>query len=197
MNKRIPILGTSFLLLVALITLVSVWLNRATTDDDEITAVNEPAEILKIDDGWGKVTHSAYGISIELPENWKTNIYESGEGAIEANYQLGETSASVLVYKFMDDSGRGIEDIKTQLAKIFNVSEIEVSEVAGLSYVGQDSDEDVGGGGVETESYVVGRSFVLGENILDTKCVISGPEYANLISECNRIVESMTFMRND
>ena len=168
-----------------------------TGGDDQVAITEGPAEIFKIDGGWGEVTHSAYGISIELPENWETSIYESGEGAIEANYQLGETSASVLAYKFTDDSGRGIEDIKTQLAETFNVSEIEVSGVVGLSYTGQDSDEDIGGGGVEAESYIVGRAFVLEVGMLDVKCVISGPDYANLISECNRIVESMTFINND
>jgi len=180
--------SVTFLVMVGLITLVLLLANRGGSE--------EPAQVSKVDNNWKTIDHPAYGISFSTPIGLQVSVLDSGFGSIVGSLMDGNTVLLLNIHRLTDKS---IVDLRTLVGSEsdWSISEIVKGKVKGIKYAGRQLVDDAHEEDVEAEeyvlsdSYVVGIKLLLGGNVLSAECSVAGPSYADSISICNRVIDSI------
>lgn len=144
------------------------------------------------------VRQSLYGVSVEIPVDWRVVAFSDGRGGVEAYGSSNSVDAQVSLYKIPNVSGLSPDEIVQASEGQENISRINSGSVAGIEQVTKVLSEDVperpeSVDGVIEESYLLIRKFFIGDSIVSVSCALVGAGYTDLIPVCREIVQSVAF----
>ena len=201
--------GTKIITVAALLLLLvlgtSISIRVRTGENSVLGKKRNQVEITTSESGRTSVRYKEDGITYTFPSKWSPMYWNSVDKGFSASYRLGNhtTLGALIDYKQDDPSGafegfvRGHPD--------YVLEKIEIPGYTTYSYYSQTTEYvfDSGDGyappyveripGGLGKTYLAGKLF-LGESnnpFVRIECYSAGPDYANLISDCNEFVDSL------
>lgn len=192
-NKRLILIGlTVFVLIVIVFTLIlsAGRGNEEATPEETVLPSAKPTAVA-IDNEWNEIVFPADGVSVHIPQKWNTYVYESS-GSIYSIYVEPQANVD---FNLRYNADQYADIIKTYASKYSLVYE-EVGVEQAVNYVGLantawDGVSDTPTG-PDKDSYAVGKLLSIGGRSLIVHCQTYGPRYTDFISDCNRIIESLS-----
>ncbi|MEX2053953.1 MAG: hypothetical protein WD883_00145, partial [Candidatus Colwellbacteria bacterium] len=145
---------------------------------------------------WKTIEHPTYGVSFQVPIALDVSVIDDGLGSVAGSLIDGNTVVTLDIYTTENNEGLSANQLLRSGVN-WSTSEIKVGKYEGIKYVGRELVGDVHDEGDEAEdyilpdSYVVGLKLLRGGTVLTAKCSVVGFDYAEYISVCDRIIDSI------
>lgn len=191
MSKKTLLIGVVVLILALGIAVYVLNRNR-----DEEKPVNLDGVTAEIDpDGLVAIRYADEGISISIPSIWNPKFYKELEYGVNAFYKYGDNTVALMTLALFEN-----ESIENAIAARRPGFDYQTEkEEMGIKYVGFSagfyqfgSNDPISTPDNQGDNYIVGRILVVDDGVVSLECLTTGPQYADLISDCNRIVESLS-----
>ena len=199
--KKIVVIGAP-LVLVVIVMVVLLLLQVRVTDRGSEAGTSPGAE--SVESGWKRITYPKEYISALAPSGWNTVFFEDINKGFSSHYSEGGNIGRIV---FLCAEESSISNEESMLRSRYRV-EIEKAGDEKLNYygkltqeqllLGEDSPgEDFGDTYNEEEgsfdnSYISGTITKIDGCLVKLECSIFGPNYADFISVCNKVIKSLS-----
>jgi hypothetical protein len=171
--------------------------NAATPERSQLNGVTT-----KIEKGTLFINYSSEGVSIAIPEHWTSYYYPQLREGVYASYNYNiDTFAYAKLYFKTNESKISMGVLKQENPG-YNINFVEEGEGQTKYYGSLNDNEYYDGAGPVTgtkydsdtskDNYVIGRMIEHANGIVYSECLTRGSEYAELISVCDSIIESLS-----
>ena len=191
MAKRILLSIALGVLAVVVFTIIFAFTSRRTDTNGQ----SEPASLQPTSAGWMRIEHPTYGISLDVPEDWAVAIFGDGTKEIRGVPNENPSAAALAAYKVPNKTDITIDELIQKTGTRYSITISDIGKYPGIIYVGRDViDMDYGlseEAQFMEDSYLIGRRLIVGVDTLEIICGAHGPQYAQYISACDGIINSL------
>jgi hypothetical protein len=205
-NKRLWLI----IVLVVLILVVVFFVIRAGRErgvesvTPDGTPVFQPPLAEVIDDTWNKITFPMDGVSVQIPQGWDTDMYntlargviskyENSRVTLDFHLNYDERTHASNIERYAKNLGYSITyegEGANQIARYVGLVPMEMTYQTGDGEISASELAELKA--LSKNSYAVGQIVPFHNGSLIIHCQVSGPNYASLIKDCNTVVESLT-----